>query len=381
LNNRAFLYTASSSNQESPDNADMKNKRIIFGFVLSIFFTYLIIWKPHPTELFSGNSSFFSAFFGESRIEFTKIWEHMLKASPFWLVICFLITPLHVLVRSHRWALLLRPVVKVKLIDCFSLQALGYFASAVFPLRVGELVRAILLGKKARIKNSTALANVVLERLLDGLSLLAVFVIVGIIFQSEKMGMFREGILIMAGLSLAALFVIMYFSLARAPFGGVTGKILSFFPDVLREKIIEILKGFIAGFSMLKSTKHYPLVTLETVLIWVLYTAQEFSAIIAFGFHKSSPLIAGAPLTAALVILVINAVALSVPSAPGGLGTFHAASVFGLGLFGISEDPAVGFALVLHAITTGYFVLAGILFMWREGLKLEQIKNMGNGDI
>jgi len=359
----------------------MKNKRIIFGFVLSIFFTYLIVWKPHPSEIFSGDSSFLNAFFGDSRLEFSKIWEHTLKASPFWLMICLILTPLHVLVRSHRWSLLLRPVVKLKLIDSFSLQTLGYFASTVFPLRIGEVVRAILLGKKAKIKNSTAIANVVLERLIDGLSLLGVFVIVGIIFQSDKIGMFREGVLIMAGLSMIALSVVVYFSFARAPFGGVTGKILSYLPDVMRERIIEVLKGFIAGFSMLKSTRHYPLVTLETILIWVLYTAQEFSVILAFGFHKSAPLIVEAPLTAALVILVINAVALSVPSAPGGLGTFHAASIFGLGLFGIAEDPAVGFALVLHAITTGYFVLAGILFMWREGLEIGQLKNLGNGEI
>lgn len=359
----------------------MKNKRIIFGFVISLLFSYLIIWKPNISEFFSGNTSFFNAFFGDSRLEFAKIWGHLLKASPLWLIVCFLLTPLHIVIRSHRWVLLLQPVVRIKLIDSFSLQSLGYFASTVFPLRIGEIVRAILLGKKAKIKTSTAFANVVLERLLDGLSLLAMFVIVAIIFQSEKIGMFREGVMIMAGLSLAGLAVIMYFSFARAPFGGVTGKLLSYFPDVLRERIVEMLKGFIAGFSMLKSTNNYPLVALETVLIWVLYTAQEFSVIVAFGFHKSSSLIAEAPLTAALVILVINAVVLSIPSAPGGLGTFHAASVFGLGLFGVSGESAMGFALVLHALTTGYFVLSGILFMWREGLKMDQLKRMGNGEL
>jgi len=354
----------------------MNKLRILLGFFISLLFIYFILYKPQIAGVIDGEISIIHGLFGQTRIDFTQTWIYLKKAAPLPLVVCFLITPIHVFIRSHRWVLLIKPVGRVKLIDSFSLQMLGYMANTIFPMRLGEVARGILLGKKIKIPTSTALATVVVERLLDVLSLLAVFVLVGL-FYSFPEGFVKGAITLGIG-ALGLLVIILYYSLAKDPLGGITGKILSVLPVTIREKIKSIIRGFIDGFSMLKSGRHYPKVVLETVLLWVLYGLQEFSVLVAFGFHRDYALIAASPVVATLVILAVVAVVLSIPSAPGGIGTFHAAAIFALSLFGVGMDRAVGFALVIHALTISCYLGCGMLFMWREGLHMGELRRMND---
>lgn len=354
----------------------MNNSRVVLGFLISVILIYLIIWEPKPFAVLQGDVTWIEGFFGQARLDFSQILFQMSQASGWWLIITFLITPLHVLVRSHRWILLLKSIKTVKLSDSYSLQMIGYFTSTVLPLRIGEVIRGLLLGKKYQMPRSTALTTVLVERLVDVISLLAVFAIVGVMYKSDGVTVLREGALILAVFSFGVLGLVLYLVLARNPLSGLVGKIISWMPKRIQKRTIQITENAITGFGMLKSADNYLLITVETILLWVLYTAQEFSVIIAFGFHRDYEMIAAAPLTAALVILVINAVALSIPSAPSGIGTFHAASIFALGLFGIAEEPAIGFALVLHALTVVFYTGAGFGFMWREGLRLNTLKQI-----
>ena len=98
----------------------------------------------------------------------------------------------------------------------------------------------------------------------------------------------------------------------------------------------------------------------------------------AFRFHLDYSLISINPVLATFVVLAITAVGLSVPSAPGGIGTFHAACVFGLALFSVDPDAAAGFALLIHAISIVFYLLGGFPCMWFEGLHWAQLRDIGN---
>lgn len=154
---------------------------------------------------------------------------------------------------------------------------------------------------------------------------------------------------------------------------GVVRRVL---PEKLSNRVVRSINNIVDGIRMLRKVDQYFVVTWETIFLWVLYVAQEFCVIIAFDFHKEYALIAAAPVTAALVVLVINAIALSIPSAPGSVGAFHLASIFSLGLFGVEREPALGFALVLHTMVMGSYILGGFGFMWHEGLKLATIRKL-----
>ncbi len=129
---------------------------------------------------------------------------------------------------------------------------------------------------------------------------------------------------------------------------------------------------------MIQSVKRYPTVMLETVVLWILYALQEYVVLIAFDILAKFPLLGESPIMATFIILAVTAAILSIPSAPGGIGTFHAAVIFSLALFEVGVDTAAGYAFILHTITIGFYLLAGVVVLWFEGMKFGELKNMGN---
>ncbi len=79
------------------------------------------------------------------------------------------------LLRSLRWSILLKPIRASSAIDLLWVMVIGYFANNVLPLRIGELVRAHLCGKKFHISRTASLGTILLERIFDTLSFLSTF--------------------------------------------------------------------------------------------------------------------------------------------------------------------------------------------------------------
>lgn len=359
----------------------MINRRIALGFLLSIILIYIIIWKPHISAVFAGEESFVEGLIGHPRLDFTGMWSFIKKADPVLLLMSLLIPPIQVAIRAHRWTLLVEPVGKVRLLDSFSLQMVGYFANTVLPLRAGEVIRGVLLGQRANIPRSTALATVVFERLLDILSLLALIALAGIMnmFATESVAGFKDtvghGATVMGIGAVAVLVLIVYYTLRADPTAGLLGKFFRLLPKVARDRIEGILLRFIHGFSILKSSRSYIAISLETIVLWFLYGLQIYLVMLAFGLESLSEIIGSQPILSSVTILAICSVGLSVPSAPGGVGTFHAACIVSLSLLGITnQESAAGFSVILHAISVSYYIFVGAFFMWREGMRLSELK-------
>lgn len=354
----------------------MKKRKILPSFAVSLIFIYLIIWKPQISALFTGEASFIDSMFATTRIDFRQAWIYLQDASIIPLIICFLITPVHIYIRSHRWKLLVEPVGKLKTSDSFSIQMLGYFANTIFPLRIGEVVKGLLLSRKTNLTISSSLATVVLERLLDVISLLIVIAVLGLVYEFPE-GL-RDGALILGGFAVAVLGGITYYVLKKDTLSGMTGSVINLLPDKLAEKVKKIMLGFVKGFSMIRSVNRYPTVIMETVILWLLYALQEYVVLVAFDIPAKFPLLGETPIMATFVILAVTAAILCIPSAPGGIGTFHAAVIFSLALFGVGLETAAGYAFILHMITVGYYLIFGGVVLWFEGLKFGELKEMGN---
>ena len=80
---------------------------------------------------------------------------------------------LGVWIRAIRWSALLRPVIAIGPRETFPIVIVGYMANNVLPLRTGELVRAYVLGRRYGVRKTTSLATIAIERLFDGLTMLA----------------------------------------------------------------------------------------------------------------------------------------------------------------------------------------------------------------
>lgn len=349
----------------------------MFGLFLSLIFIYLIIWKPQIGSLVSGSIDLKSALFGEMRIDFYHLLQILgaIKATP--IVLAFFITPLHVLLRSHRWSLMVRNLCHLKLIDSFSLQMVGYLANSILPLRMGEVVRGGMLAQKQNIPISSGLGTVLIERILDMFSLLFLVGAVSIFFPFPRE--FAHAAIAFSFISFAGIFIAAYLAIDKDPLGGRIGRI---FGGGKTARFIAA-KGteLAAGFSMLRQTRHHFVIILETFVIWMLYALQGYLVLIAFDFPRLYQAIGDQPILASFIILIIDSIGIALPSAPAGVGTFHAVLIFGLSLFDVLADHAGGFAIVIHAIPTIFYIIFGMPFMWREGLHISELKKIEESEL
>ena len=89
-------------------------------------------------------------------------------------------------------------------------------------------------------------------------------------------------------------------------------------------------------------------VIISSILIWCIYLLNVYLVLKAFQFNLS--------LSQVLAVLVISSLALSIPSAPGMIGTFHAAVKYTMvDLFGYSTNDGNSVAILIHAY--GYILL------------------------
>ncbi|PYM67859.1 MAG: hypothetical protein DME11_02610 [Candidatus Rokuibacteriota bacterium] len=78
----------------------------------------------------------------------------------------------------------------------------------------------------------------------------------------------------------------------------------------------------------------------------------------------------GLPWIAGWAVLAFVGLGISIPSAPGYVGVFHAAATLAVGLFGVAQAAAVGYALVFHASQILPVIALGWLYLLREQLSL-----------
>lgn len=350
----------------------MRKRKITLGLFFSAIFIYLFLWKPQLGPMFRGEASLFAGIFGAPRIDFNHLRVIVGEVQVWPLVVCFLLSPLHVLIRSHRWSLMVKPMGQLKTRDSFSLQMVGYLANTILPLRIGEVVRGVLLGQRMGVSTSSGLGAVLIERMVDMVSMMFIIMTVSLLFPFPRQvadGAFALGVISAFGMALA-----LYLGLVDDPFGGKMGRLIG---EGKTGKVIrEQGEKFAVTFQSLRRTEHFLVIVVETAMLWAIYATQGWMVMKAFHFMRDYPLIADGPFLAVMVVLVLNSVGVSLPSAPGSVGTFHAISVFGLSLFDVPPDPAAGFALVIHALTIFFYFAGGLPLMWREGLHLSELRKL-----
>ena len=104
----------------------------------------------------------------------------MTHAKPLPLVLVVLLTVVMYVIRAMRWRLLLPPLQKAPILDLFGITNIGFMAGLFIP-RAGEVLRPYLASRRYGVSVSAGLASIVLERLIDlitVLSLLALYMFV-----------------------------------------------------------------------------------------------------------------------------------------------------------------------------------------------------------
>jgi glycosyltransferase 2 family protein len=289
------------------------------------------------------------------------------EANYWWLIPSVGVYFVGVWVRAWRWHYLLGPIKKIPTSAMFPITTIGYMGNNIFPARAGEVLRAVLLKRKFGVPVSASLATIIVERIFDGVVMLAF-----IFFNLPELARLTHDSGFLGNIQDVALYGTLAFVgalvvfLLAAMFPLVTGRIgdwliTRILPARLREKALGIMHRFLDGLASLRSPFNVLMVFLTSLVIWLLETAKYWFVMHAFPFEVSF-----------FALMLMNGIvnlATTIPSAPGYIGTFDAPGIAVLVAYGVPHALAAGYTLVLHVALWFPITVLGAWFFAREGLK------------
>jgi uncharacterized protein (TIRG00374 family) len=271
---------------------------------------------------------------------------------------------LAILVRAQRWRLLLRPVAAVPLGPAFSCTAIGFAATSVLPLRLGEVIRPALLARRVRCGVSPALSSVVLERLFDMLFVILCFLALSLLYPLPAD--LRRAALVLGAVAIAGFVTLLLVQRNRARAERILDRVLGVMPGAVGRGVRPLATGFFDALGALDSIAIVGGVSAYSALLWTANALPFLFSLVALSIDV--PLV-----PAALASIVIVAAFVFMPQAPGFLGTWRAGCVLALELFGVPQDLAVGYSLLTWLIQMLVNVGLGGFFVAREDLSLRQL--------
>lgn len=282
-----------------------------------------------------------------------KVWTDIKSVKWIWLVIVLLCFNISNVSRAYRWKMMNESIgYKVKTSNAFFTVMLGYFANLGLP-RAGEFVRATVFAKYESIRVEKVMGTVVLDRLIDMVSVILV-VLLAIALEFDLLwGFLKSNIgqsdrvssstLLVIGIILIGMLTISYL---------IREKLLEI---RLVQKVVGLFIGFWEGIQSIRTIKRPIPFVLHSINIWMMYFLMTYLCF--FAFDPTSHL----GLTAGLIVFVFGTFGVVIPS-PGGMGTYHALAVIALSMYGIAGDEAFSFANILFfTIQIGSSVLLGMV--------------------
>jgi uncharacterized protein (TIRG00374 family) len=294
-------------------------------------------------------------------------WSAIKQANYAWIIPGIAVYFVGVWVRAWRWHYLLGPIKKIPTRTMFPITVIGYMGNNIYPARAGEVLRAVILKRREGVSISASLATIIIERIFDGVVMLAfVFInlpeLAKLTGSSGFMGNIQQVAIIGTAVFLGALLVF----LLAAMFPRWTEKVGAWFiqhlvPRRFQERILGMMYQFLEGLASLRSPFHILMVFFTTLIIWLLETVKYWFVMHAFKFSVSF-----------FALMLMNGIvnlATTIPSAPGYIGTFDAPGIAVLTAYGIPLSTAAGYTLVLHVALWLPITLLGIYFLAHEGIK------------
>jgi glycosyltransferase 2 family protein len=281
-----------------------------------------------------------------------------------WVAAAVAASVLAIVLRAQRWRLLLRPVAAVPLGASFSATAIGFAASSVLPLRLGEVIRPALLARRVGFGVAPALSSVVLERLFDMLFVILCFLALSLIYPLPTD--LRRAALLLGAAAIAGFAVLLLAQRNRTRAERLLDAVLGWTPAAVGRSVRPLAGGFFDALGALESGRIVGGVVWYSALLWTFNALVFLFALLALGIHV--PLV-----PAALASIVVVAAFIFMPQAPGFLGTWQAGCVLALDLFGVPKDLAVGFSLLTWLVQMLLNVGLGGVFVAREDLSVRQL--------
>ncbi len=282
-----------------------------------------------------------------------------LKTARYWLLIpVFAILFLSHLIRAIRWKLLIEPLgYKPSTTNTLFAVFIGYLANQAVP-RLGEVLKCTVLSRYEKIPADKLVGTIILERVIDALTLLIIFGItlaiqpdiyaqlVDTIFNSKKEGGVTKKtissslvLMILAGIVIIALAVWMIKNKKNF------GDLLLLFK--------RIGKSIWQGLSAIQHLKKRWLFIFLTISMWTLYLAGGYIGFMAlketqqYGINEA--------------FTVLSAGSVGMIATPGGIGAYAYLLQKTMQVYGLNEGIALAFGWILWLAQTAVILIGGLI--------------------
>ena len=293
------------------------------------------------------------------------------SASPLWLAASALLVIPAYLLRAIRWKLLLIPVKKnVRVSTTFWSTAVGSMVNTIIPIRLGEFVRAYVLGEKEGTGFAPGFSSIVVERTLDVLGLLSIG-IVTMFLASAQAGLsdLVVGVFIWVGVFITVVLAVIIAGIKKEDaviriLTRTTSKIP--FVKKYTTRIADFTSSLIQGLKGLSQNPKMFIANMTlTWILWLFQTAGIYLIFIAFNYPM--------PFIAAILGGTLMSLSHILPATPGYVGTYE--TYWGLIFFalGVPQNLLLATALISHLVGVLPIVIIGSISVVWLGVSFEEI--------
>lgn len=328
-------------------------------FILLFLFAAFLLW-----------------FFGRN-LDWQLVRQSFARANALYITISVLIICFGYFLRAIRWQVLLAPITPSSLKELFATTTVGF--AAIFLIgRAGEIVRPMWLPMRdRRVRPSSALVTLGLERIFD-LAALVCFFAVNLIWFVPPPGREAEfkfvevvGVAMLVGVVLSFVVLILYQRRSDRVirwFERLTDR--AWVPARVRTILLSILEKLSGALAILTDWREMLLVSFWTIALWLAISIPTWLVLLAFGL----------PITFSdsLFIMGFATVSSVVPTPGGAAGAFHTATAASL-LFlknDVSREDAAAVSIALHLVYFAPAIVFGLYYFLHGDISIERFRSL-----
>jgi glycosyltransferase 2 family protein len=289
--------------------------------------------------------------------------QEMLSIRWIWVVPAVVFDIASYFCQGIRWGLILRPVARITPLRATQAIYAGLFTNEIFPMRLGEVVRSLLVSRWCGAGMASVFPSIAIERLFDALWL-TIAIGLAAIFVPMPPNLVKAadllGIIVVAGGVLLTLLVARAGGAGRASAGG---------PE--RGRLRRLIAQVAAELGRMGRTRSFYGALFVSSLVLLSQAIAFWMVMRAYGL--------GLSLWVGIVALLIVHLGTALPNAPGNVGTYQFFCVVALSFFGIEKARATGFSISVFVILTVPLWAVGSLALARSRLSLRTAREEAVG--
>lgn len=305
-------------------------KKLFIGILVSFIFVGIIALKF------------------DFRAEFSKIGD---KISYAYLLPITITQLVGLVIFSFRWRLLLEKKIQAK--HAISSSFIGYAANMVLPARGGDLFRVFYCRSETDVQYFHLLSKLFIEKVIDFIFVIMTGIISFFIIGLNNPAQQNYTVFTVSGLIIAGILFSLYLIRFQNEFiQTISTKIFTiakkekFYKEHIEAHLID-LKDFLQIKKFI-----YPM--LLTLISWFFYFSNYYFVNVMLGGDLSYVEI--------VFLLFCGAMSLALPSAPSGIGVFHASIISGFLLIGKDSSYGLLYATALHLLSFVNITFSGLIF-------------------